>query len=342
MSKQFSTVTLALIGLMMISTVPWIGQAVSSQTSTNVFEVNKLLARSMNISGLESPVEGAWGVKLEEAFFDQIKAAGFTAVRLPVRFSAHIEPFEPFNIRPEFFRRVDWAIQRAKMRGLAIIIDVHHFDEIKGPEDYLKVRLVDVWRQIANRYKNQPESVIFELYNEPHEGFEPYWNDHMAAALAMVRKTNPTRAVIVGPNGWNNAERFKDLKLPEDPNLILTFHNYTPFQFTHQGADWVGDQSKAWLGTTWTNTPAQQAEIRRYMDFALEYGKAQNKPIFMGEFGAYEKGPIESRAVWTRFTRDEAEARGFSWAYWEYNGGFGIYDPKTKTFRQPLLDALVK
>jgi endoglucanase len=340
MAKQFSTMTLALIGLMMISTVPWIGQSVSSQTSSNVFEVNKLLARSMNISGLESPVEGAWGVKLEEAFFDQIKAAGFTAVRLPVRFSAHIEPYEPFNIRAEFFRRVDWAIQRAKMRGLAIIIDVHHFDEIKGPEDYLKVRLVDVWRQIANRYKNQPENVIFELYNEPHEGFEPYWNDHMAAALAMVRKTNPTRAVIVGPNGWNNAERFPELKLPNDSNLILTFHNYTPFVFTHQGADWVTPSPA--VGTTWTNTPAQQAEIRRYMDFALEYGKAQNKPIFMGEFGAFNKGPIESRAAWTRFTRDEAEARGFSWAYWEYNGGFGIYDPKTKTWRQPLLDALVK
>ena len=316
-------------------------QSGSGQTNSNVFEVNKLLARSMNLSGLEAPKEGAWGPKLEEAFFDQIKAAGFTAVRLPARFSSHIEPFEPFNIRPEFFRRVDWAIQRAKARGLAIIIDVHHFDELKGPEDYLKTRLVDVWRQIANRYKNQPESVIFELYNEPHEGFEPYWNDHMAAALAMVRKTNPTRAVIVGPNGWNNAARFPELKLPNDPNLILTFHNYTPFQFTHQGADWVGDQSKAWLGTTWTGTDAQKTEVRAYLDLALEYGRATGHPIFMGEFGAYEKADLASRAAWTKFTREEAEARGFSWGYWEFNGGFGPYDPKTNAWRTPLLEALI-
>ena len=336
MSKNSFAKILGLLGLVAIITA----QSGSSQTTSNVFEINKLLARSMNLSALEAPKEGRWNVKLEEVFFDQIKAAGFTAIRLPVRFSAYIEPYQPFNIRPEFFRRVDWAIQRAKARGLAIIIDVHHFEELKGPEDYLKLRLVDIWRQIAERYKNQPENVIFELYNEPHEDLEPYWNDHMAATLAMVRKTNPTRAVIVGPNGWNSAERFNELKLPADPNLILTFHNYTPFQFTHQGADWVTPALP--VNTTWTGTPAQQSQIRKYMDTALEYGKAQNRPMFMGEFGTYEKGPLESRIAWTRFIRDEAEARGFSWAYWEYNGGFGIYDPKAKTWRQPLLDALTK
>jgi endoglucanase len=324
-----------LIGLVMLMT----DQTASSQTNPDIFETNKRLARSVNLSGLESPIEGGWGFKLEEAFFDQIKGAGFTAVRLPVRFSSHIEPFEPFNIRPEFFRRVDWAIQRAKARGLAIIIDVHHFDELKGPEDYLKKRLVDIWRQIANRYKNQPESVIFELYNEPHEDFEPYWNDHLAAALAVVRSSNPTRAVIVGPNGWNSADRFEELKLPNDPNLILTFHNYTPFEFTHQGADWVTPSPAT--GTTWTGTPEQRASIRRYLDTALEYGKAQNKPVFMGEFGAFQRADLNSRVAWTRFTRDEAEARGFSWAYWEYNGSFGIYDPKTDTWRQSLLEALM-
>ena len=334
MSQNSVAKILGLLGFVAIMTA----QSGSSQTTSNVFGVNKLLARTMNLAGLEAPVEGAWGPKLEEAFFDQIKTAGFTAVRLPARFSNHTQVREPFKLERDFLLRVDWAIQQAKARDLAIIVDLHHFDEIMGAQVYQKKRFLAMWRQIAERYRNQPEGVIFELYNEPHGELEPYWNENLASALAMVRQSNPTRAVIVGPNGWNNAERFKDLKLPDDPNLILTFHNYTPFQFTHQGAGWVTPVLP--VNTTWTGTPEQLAEIRKYLDTALEYGKTQNKPIFMGEFGAYEKGPTESRVAWTRFTRDEAEARGFSWAYWEYNGGFGIYDPKAKIWRKELLEAL--
>ena len=313
----------------------------SSQTQPDVAEVNRLLARTMNLSGLEAPVEGAWGPKLEERFFDEIKNAGFTAVRLPARFSSHTQVLEPFKIERDFMLRIDWAIQRAKARGLAIIVDLHHFDEIMGAQVYQKKRFLAMWRQIAERYRNQPESVIFELYNEPHGELEPFWNENLAAALAVVRQSNPTRAVIVGPNGWNSANEFKNLKLPKDPNLILTFHNYVPFQFTHQGAEWAGEQAKGWLGTAWTGTEAQKAEVRAYLDLALEYGRATGHPVFMGEFGAYEKADLASRAAWTKFTREEAEARGFSWGYWEFNGGFGPYDPKTNAWRTPLLEALI-
>ena len=61
----------------------------------------------------------------------------------------------------------------------------------------------------------------------------------------------------------------------------------------------------------------------------------------MGEFGAYEKADMQSRVNWTKFVREEAEARGISWAYWEFGAGFGIYDRKVKAWNKDLLNALI-
>ncbi len=49
---------------------------------------------------------------------------------------------------------------------------------------------------------------------------------------------------------------------------------------------------------------------------------------------------MESRARWTRFIREQAEERNMPWAYWEFGSGFGVYDPRAKQWRQPLLEAL--
>ena len=60
----------------------------------------------------------------------------------------------------------------------------------------------------------------------------------------------------------------------------------------------------------------------------------------MGEFGAFEKGDMASRVRWTKFTREESERLGISWGYWEFNGGFGIWNAKTKVWRADLRKAL--
>jgi endoglucanase len=63
--------------------------------------------------------------------------------------------------------------------------------------------------------------------------------------------------------------------------------------------------------------------------------------VYLGEFGAYSRADMASRARWTARVVREAEARGFGWAYWEFGAGFGAYDRATGTWRQPLLDALL-
>jgi endoglucanase len=77
------------------------------------------------------------------------------------------------------------------------------------------------------------------------------------------------------------------------------------------------------------------------MDEATEWGQRHSLPIWMGEFGAYSRADNESQLLWTAFVTREAEARGISWAYWEFGAGFGVYDRAARRWRPDLLEALI-
>ncbi len=76
-------------------------------------------------------------------------------------------------------------------------------------------------------------------------------------------------------------------------------------------------------------------------DVAAEWGKQHKRPIYLGEFGVYHKAGIDSRTAWTRFVRESARQRGFSWAWWEFGSGFSVYDIAKNEWNEPLLRALV-
>jgi endoglucanase len=317
--------------------------AASEATAKDIFAANQSLGRGINLgNALEAPKEGEWGVTLKEDYFRAIKEAGFDSVRLPVKWSAHAQAESPYTIDPEFFERVDWAIDQALKNKLNIVVNVHHYGEMDTDPDQHLPRLIAFWEQIGKRYKDQPASVYFELLNEPHDKLvDGKWNDVAAKLLATVRKTNPTRPVIIGPPFWNGIWALDKLKLPQDENVIVTVHYYDPFKFTHQGASWA-EGSAAWKGTKWTGSDAEQAAVRKSFDQAAAWGKKHNKPIYLGEFGAYSQADMESRARWTKFITDEAEKRDFSWAYWEFCAGFGAYDREKNEWREPLKQALLQ
>jgi endoglucanase len=212
-----------------------------------------------------------------------------------------------------------------------------------------KERYLGIWRQVAEHYKDYPPQVLFELLNEPNGQLNAsIWNEYLAESLAIVRETNPTRDAVIGPASWNAYDWVSTLDLPEDKrsgpvdkHRIVTFHYYLPFQFTHQGAEWVAG-SEPWLGTTWDATDAEKAEITAHFDSVAEWAKRHNNVrILLGEFGVYSKADPESRARWTRYVAREAERHGFAWSYWEFAAGFGIYDPEAKAWREELLKALI-
>jgi endoglucanase len=166
------------------------------------------------------------------------------------------------------------------------------------------------------------------------------WNQYAAEALAIVRENNPTRDVILGPINLNAYDQISTLELPRDDHLIVTFHYYLPFEFTHQGATWV-EGSDPWLGESWEATDSEKTEIASHFDSVADWARRRGVRVLLGEFGAYSKADIDSRVRWTEFVRSEAERHGFGWAYWEFASDFGVYDPEEKVWREELLKALI-
>ena len=311
--------------------------------SADVFEINSRLGRCMNLgNALEAPTEGEWGVTLKEEYFELIKNEGFNSVRIPIRWSAHALEESPYAIHQSFFNRIDWAIDQALQRDLLVVINIHHYEEIMSePEKHLD-RFLSLWQQISTRYKYYPIELIFEVLNEPHDALTAeIWNDYMVQAINVIRETNPTRILMVGPPDWNGIGGLSKLNVPEnDTNIIVTVHYYNPFQFTHQGAGWV-DGSDEWLGTTWTATPSQKQAIIDDFSSVTSWANTHNRPIYVGEFGAYSAADMNSRIAWTTYLARHLESIGFSWAYWEFCSGFGIYNTSTESWNAGLIRALM-
>jgi endoglucanase len=308
------------------------------------FEQNRRLGHGVNLgNALEAPTEGEWGMTLEAEFFSVIYQGGFDSVRVPIRWSNHAASQSPYLIEKAFFERIDWVVEQAQKNHLAVILNMHHYQEMMDtPKDH-RERFLAIWKQIAEHYQNAPDSVYFEPLNEPNGviGMGETWNSVLAETIQLIRQTNPRRTIIIGPVNWNSISDLKKLKLPEkDRNLIVTFHYYQPFQFTHQGAEWVNG-SDSWMGTTWSATSSQKNFITADLDIAYQWAKKNNRPLFFGEFGAYSKADQESRALWTAFIAREAEKRGMSWAYWEFGAGFGAYDRTAKQWIEPIHKALI-
>lgn len=312
-------------------------------TGLDPFVQNARLGRGINLgNALEAPNEGDWGVTIKSEYFDLIKMAGFNSVRIPISWSTHASANPPYAIATNFLQRVDWAVDQALSRKLAVVINIHHYDEIMTAPAVHKARFLAIWQQLAAHYKNYSGDLFFEILNEPNGALtSSLWNQYLQEAIAVIRQTNPGRILIVGPANWYNFSALSSLVLPaNDQNLIAAFHYYNPFQFTHQGAEWVAG-SDAWFGTTWSGTAAEKQAILRDFANAASWGAANNRPLNVGEFGAYNKADMQSRALWTEFVARTAEANNMSWHYWEFIAGFGVYNGAANDWNYPLRYALI-
>jgi endoglucanase len=308
------------------------------------------LGRGVNFGNmLEAPAEGAWGLSVTDDFIDKAASAGFTSVRLPVRWSSHAGAEAPFTIEAAFMARVESIVDKLLAKNLAVVLNMHHYRQLDGDaldageakvaDAVVDVRFVMLWEQIASRFRDRGDRLVLELYNEPHGRMngEP-WNALAARALGVVRKSNPDRVVVIGPTHWNAAGDLAQLKLPNDANLIVTIHDYNPFPFTHQGAEWVSPVLPT--GVTCCSA-AQIADMTAPLDVAKTWAAAKRYPLYVGEFGAYSRADDASRVTFNRTMRDAMESRGMTWAYWEFAAGFGVYDPAKLAFHQGLLESLL-
>jgi len=310
----------------------------------DIDEANKLLAKTINIGyTFDAPVEGAWGNTITKDELKTIKSAGFTAIRLPVQWVARIDSIAPYTINQAFLERIDLVIKQALKNHLAIIIENCLDEQLMAAPDKYKVRFLSLWEQLSAHYASYPQQVMFEIMAEPHGKLGNIWIDYFPDALAVIRKNNSTRPVIIGPMLYNNPYYINSLRLPEDDHYIIaTFHLYEPMKFTMQGEQWfpIGKPME-WIGTKWSATPAEQKAVTDNMDMISKWAAVNKRPIFMGEFGASDHADLDSKIKFLTFYRQQAEQRHFSWGVWSYVVGFSIYDKDARKWREGVLNALV-
>ncbi|MDZ4708910.1 MAG: cellulase family glycosylhydrolase [Saprospiraceae bacterium] len=310
----------------------------------NIHELNKKLGKGINMGNMfEAPSESEWGNPFRDDYFQRIKALGFNHVRIPIRWDVPARTLQssPYTIQSSFLERIKYVIDKALAENLYVLFNMHHHDAMFQDPDGVKPRFLSQWTQIAAYFKNYDQRLLFEVMNEPNTNLVgPKWNQIFNEALIEIRKTNPTRGVVMGIAPWGGLGGVPNLVVPNDSNLIITVHYYDPFSFTHQGAEWV-QNSTPWLGTKWENSVLERNEIISSFAYLIQFAKSINKPIHVGEFGAYSKADLDSRVRWTNFLARWFESQGFSWNYWEWSAGFGIFNPATNVINTRLANALL-
>ena len=316
-------------------------QARAGGAPPDAFEQVKRLGRGVNILGYDPIWDNARAARFKEKHFKSIRDAGFQAVRINLHALQRMDATAAFKLDERWLATLDWAVKNALANGLMVILDLHNYNDVAEDPAAFKPRVLAFWKQIGERFKDAPDSLLFEILNEPNGKLTPaLWKEWLPEALAVIRKTNPSRTVIVGPPEWNGFRHLDEIALPEsDRNVIVTVHYYEPMRFTHQGAEWTPEFVRL-SGVTW-GSPAEVKQVEGDFARVQAWSAGHRRPILLGEFGAYEKGPMDSRARYTAAVARTAESLGWAWAYWQFDSDFIVYDLDHDRWVEPILRALI-
>jgi endoglucanase len=305
------------------------------------FQQVKRLGRGVNILGYDPIWDDFAGGRFKERHFKLIHEAGFQTVRINLHALQRMDAGDGYKLEDAWLRTLDWAVRCALENGLMVILDLHNFTDVAKDPMTFKPRILAFWKQIAGRFQDAPDTVLFEILNEPNGGLTPkLWNEFWREALAVIRATNPTRTVVIGPPFWNGIGFLDNLALSEsDRDIIVTVHYYEPFPFTHQGASWTPPTAHL-SGVSWGSEAEKKRledDFQRVQKWSLEH----RRPILLGEFGAYDKGPMDARARYTAAVARAAESLGWAWTYWQFDSDFIVYDIDMDRWVEPILKALI-
>jgi|tagenome__1003787_1003787.scaffolds.fasta_scaffold20916137_2 endoglucanase len=329
--------------------------------------------RGINLGNrLEAPNEGDWGGVIQAEDFPFIAQRGFDHVRIPIRFSGHAVAAAPYTIDPAFFSRVDTVLDQAAAANLAVVVDMHAYDELAADVAANRDRFVALWTQIAARYQSRPDTVAFELLNEPNGQLDTTWNDVMLPAIQAIRATNPRRLLIVDSVFWADPTKLSALTLPDDANILASIHLYEPKLFTFQGMAWMGppflttgvifpgppaapiDPVQAAKDASWANqwfidyntkpaatNPSGPATIAAQIALIDAYRQGQGRSVYNGEWGPQSGGALDSRVRLVTAVRQQCETAGVGWAIWEDPVNMNLFDARAGTWLTAIVDALL-
>ncbi len=312
----------------------------SSSNSESADIVATRLGRGVNVLGYDKYWQQSGGGRFRLDHFAKIRKVGFATVRVNLFTFRHFG--QDGRLNEEWLRKLDAVIVSATASGLNVILDVHDFSECGKAPDACSALLKIIWGQLSSRYVDYGGNVLFELLNEPNNALTvEKWNELIPDLLKIIRRNDPGRYVLISAANWGKVESLDSLKLPvEDRRIIVTFHYYSPYGFTHQGAPWAAAPVSTNIGLRF-GSEADVAQVQSDFARAAQWSRVNNRPLFLGEFGAYDKAPRADRLFYLRTVARTAERFGISWAVWQFSGDFVVYDHTRDDWVGDVVDALI-
>ena len=270
--------------------------------------------------------ETAWGnPKATQATMNKVKAAGFSTVRIPVTWLGHIGSAPDYKIDEKWLNRVAEVVGYAEAAGLNAIVNMHHDGAdsknwldiktaAKDPAVHQKIldQVSAMWRQIADKFKDKGDFLIFEAFNEIHDGGWG-WGDNRndgGKQYQCLNEWNQAFVDAVRASGGENADRIlgipayctnvdiaiQSFVMPEDiveGRLIMAVHCYDPYDYTLPAtkSEWghTADESKKVSGDN-------EADLKRVFEKIYNNFIKKGIPVYMGEFGCVNRATAREQA----------------------------------------------
>lgn len=378
-------------------TAPFSVQAAKKDTTSfedlNQSQIVEAMGPGWNLGNqLESvtdnvPEETNWGNPvITEKLIQSVKAAGFKSIRIPVSYFAKIDDDKDYTIDSKWLDRVQEVVNYCIKNDLYAVINIHGdgYNTIDGSwllcngknQTEIKKKYKKVWKQIAERFKNYDEHLLFESmneefdgsYSEPNKEYYQNINDYNQIFVDTVRKTgdNNTKRWLIIP-GWNTnidytagdygfklpTDQYRDKSIDkEEQRIMISVHYYSPWDFCGgengvitQWGNEADDPSK-------TSTTCDETYMKNQLNLMKTTFADKGYPVFIGEYGSIGKTSYDSeneyyRAYFARKLCQLSRKNGCIPMYWDngYNGvhGFGLFDRTTCEVTQPvIIDAIME
>ncbi len=282
-----------------------------------------------------------------KADIEKIAGWGLDHVRLPIDYNL-IEDRDG-NIIESGYKYIDNAINWCGEFGLDLVLDLHKtagFSFDKGERESgffeseaLQERFYKLWERLAERYGKYSERVAFELLNEvTDQGYSDVWNGIIYKCIEKIRKHAPDTIIVVGGYWQNSPDALPDIVKPYDDKVVLSFHCYDPFDFTHQGAEWVDAMDPSFRKSFDENEVSAEYFAGRF-SAALKTAEKYNAALYCGEYGVIDKAKPQDVLKWYKVINSAFERFGISRCAWNYKQkDFGLSDE----WISPVIDELVK
>jgi aryl-phospho-beta-D-glucosidase BglC (GH1 family) len=297
--------------------------------------------------------EGDWGPAATQALINNVAAAGFNVIRIPVAWNTHADQ-STLQIDPIYMARVKQIVDWCYAKNLYVIINCHWdggwLDNNIGdtPVASTTQRMNSLWTQISNAFASYDGHLMFAGANEPPADTAAQVStlvNYYQTFVNAVRATGGNNAmrwlIVQGPstNMDKSCDPTLNFRLPSDSTsgrLMVEVHHY-PFQWSimDQDATW-GKMFYFWgsgyhsptmtdRNSTWGEEDYTDAQFQEMVTKFVSKGV----PVIIGEFGAMRRTGysdltgtelqrhLASRTYYNKTIVDKANAVGIKPIWWD-------------------------